>query len=238
MKHDHAQFSATQAYGSRAEIEDRVRRFIPMVRRAAWHIYGMGREGLDVEDLMQVGMVALTECARRHDGPSEDGFAAYAKMRVRGAMFDQLRKTMPGSRSSVKRLREYEHAVEQLWSELGRAPVAGEIAERLKCSAEELRVIEASQTRISSIEESYDESNLAFADDSPDPFEALAALDDRERLVEALKELPHRLQLVLQLFFVEELNLTEIAEVIEVSVPRVHQLRAQALGKLRAVLEA
>ncbi len=99
-----------------------------------------------------------------------------------------------------------------------------------------MREIEASQTHVSSIEDSYDETNLAFVDDNPDPFEMLAAMDDRERLVVAMQELPERLQLVLQLFFVEELNLTEISEVLEVSVPRVHQLRAQALGKLKAML--
>lgn len=152
-------------------------------------------------------------------------------------MFDQLRKIMPDSRTAIRRKREYDRAVDALWSELGRAPSASEIAARLGCSPEELRATEACQTQIASIEDSYDESNIAFAASDPDPFEALAALDDRERLVAAMSDLPQRLQLVLQLYFVEELNLTEIAEVLEVSVPRVHQLRAQALGKLRSMLE-
>ena len=73
---------------------------------------------------------------------------------------------------------------------------------------------------------------------SADPFELLAAMDDRDRLVKAMTQLPERLQLVLQLFFVEELNLTEISQLLDVSVPRVHQLRSQALGKLKQLLEA
>ena len=237
MKHDHARFSIAQAYGERARVEDRVRRFTPMVRRAAWHVHGMARGPLELEDLMQAGMVALTECAKRHERESEDGFAAYAKVRVRGAMVDQLRRARPESRAMARRQRTYEAAVEQLWREHGQAPAAHEIATRLGCTIEELRAIEASRVTVGSIEEHYDERNLAFADDRPDPFEALAAMDDRSRLIAAMATLPERLQLVLQLFFVEELSLTEIAEVLEVSVPRVHQLRAQALGKLKALLD-
>lgn len=239
MKHDAAQFAAArQGYASPAEVEARVRRFVPMVQRAAWHVHGYGgRDGMEIEDLVQAGMLALTEAAQRHSGPTEDGFAAYAKMRVRGAMFDLVRKSMPDSRGAVARRRQYDDAVRQLQGELGRTPSPAEIAARLGCSDEDLRAIEASQTRLAPMDECYDESSMAFASDAPDPFEALTVMDDRERLAEALAELPERLQLVLQLFFTEELNLTEIAAVLDISVPRVHQLRAQALAKLRASLE-
>lgn len=104
-------------------------------------------------------------------------------------------------------------------------------------SDSELRAIEASCVKLTPIEDAYDETSLAFASDDPDPFEALCASEDRERLIRAMTDLPDRLKLVLQLFFVEELNLTEIAAVLEVSVPRVHQLRAKALKDLRAMLE-
>nr|WP_298897649.1 sigma-70 family RNA polymerase sigma factor [uncultured Altererythrobacter sp.] len=236
MKHDPSGFAAAHSYATREEVEARIRRFVPMVHRAAWHIFGVGREGMEVEDLMQAGMIALTEAAQKHSGPGEDGFAAYAKMRVRGAMFDFVRRTMPDSRRVVEQRKRYKAASEALTLELGETPSAKAIAERLGCSLADLREIEASQTHLSSIEESYDETNSAFRDENPDPFQTLAALDDRERSIAAMQELPERLQLVLQLFFVEELNLTEIAEVLEVSVPRVHQLRAQALSKLKATL--
>jgi RNA polymerase sigma factor for flagellar operon FliA len=102
----------------------------------------------------------------------------------------------------------------------------------------ELLAIEASGVKLTPIDDAYDETSLAFASDDPDPFEALCAAEDRDRLLTAMIQLPDRLKLVLQLFFVEELNLTEIAAVLEVSVPRVHQLRAKALNDLRALLEA
>lgn len=242
MKHDPSSFAArtdaARGYGAAtsAEVKERVQRFVPMVRRAAWHIYGVGRDGLEIEDLMQAGMLALTECAMKHSGSTEDGFAAYAKTRVRGAMFDCLRKLMLDSRRKVKRRQQYDAAVSALQDQLRRAPSRMEIAAQLGCSERELGEFEAAATRLTSLEDAYDESNTAFADDAPDPFEMLAGMEDRERLITAMQQLPERLQLVLQLFFVEEMNLTEIAEILEVSVPRVHQLRASALQKIKDLM--
>lgn len=232
-RHD---FAVANPYRNGDEVEDRVRRFLPMVRRAAWHIYGTGRDGLEIEDLMQAGVIALTECAWRHAGPGEDGFAAYAKMRVRGAMFDLIRKLMPDTRTMMQRRRRYDDAAEALRTTLGRDPSRAELAHKLGCGEAELVEYATAHTRISSIDDSYDESHPAFQDDTPDPFDMLVEMDNRDRLLDAMQQLPQRLQLVLQLFFVEELNLTEIAEILEVSVPRVHQLRGQALSKLRDML--
>lgn len=236
MKQDHRSF-APYAAASREEVEDRVRRFLPMVRRAAWHIYGMGREGLEIEDLIQVGILALTECAQRHSGPTEDGFAAYAKIRVRGAMFDQIRKLMNDTRTARKKRARYNDVIEELRNATGNQPSRSEIAEALGISDTELLEIEASVVTVTSISDEYDDSNTAFASEDPDPFQVLSGREDRELLVRAMTELPDRLKLVLKLFFVEELNLTEIAEVLEVSVPRVHQLRAKALKDLRKLME-
>ncbi|TRD11087.1 sigma-70 family RNA polymerase sigma factor [Erythrobacter insulae] len=241
MKHEPHAFAAPRqaAYSniSRAEVEDRVRRFLPLVRRAAWHIYGAGREGLEVEDLIQAGIVALTECAQRHNGPGEDGFAAYAKIRVRGAMLDQIRKLMHDSRTARKKRSAYHQTMDQLRGELLREPSRAEIAKAMHISDGELLEIEASGISVSSISDEYDESNTAFASEGPDPFDVLAGIEDRERLIRAMTEMSDRAKLVLQLFFVEEMNLTEIAQILEVSVPRVHQLRAKALKDLRALME-
>jgi RNA polymerase sigma factor for flagellar operon FliA len=238
MKHDHAAFAAPQPYApSRAEVADRVRRFLPLVRRAAWHIHGSGREGLEIEDLVQAGIVALTECAQRHTGPTEDGFAAYAKIRVRGAMLDEVRRTAHDTRTMRRKRSAYERACETLRGQLGREPSRAEVARLLEVDDAELLAIESAGVTLTPMVEEYDETSTAFASDDPDPFEALCAAEDRERLLRAMIQLTDRLKLVLQLFFVEELNLTEIAAVLEVSVPRVHQLRAKALKDLRALME-
>lgn len=240
MKQDHRSFEGAAAYGasSRAEVEDRVRRFLPLVHRAAWHIFGSGRDGLEIDDLVQAGILALTECSQRHTGPGEDGFAAYAKIRVRGAMFDCIRKLANDTRTARKKRARYNEAVDELQAATGTQPTRMEIARAMGISDAELLEIEASGVTLTSISDAYDESNTAFASDDPDPFDVLAGQQDRERLIAAMRELPERLQLVLQLFFIEELNLTEIAEVIEVSVPRVHQLRAKALKDLRTLMDS
>ncbi len=240
MKHDTASFAGAQPYSTapREEVENRVRRFLPMIHRAAWHIYGSGHAGLEVEDLIQAGIVALTECAQRHSGPTEDGFAAYAKIRARGAMIDLLRRQMNDTRTARKKRARYTKAVEALRAQTGQDPSRAQIAEAMGVSDGELVEIESSSVTLSSINDEYDDSNTAFASDDPDPFEALCGQEDRDRLVAAMTQLQDRQKLVLQLFFVEELNLTEIAEILEVSVPRVHQLRAKALKDLRKLMEA
>ena len=116
-------------------------------------------------------------------------------------------------------------------------PTRAELAAAMCLAPADLDGYLGAETQLVPMDESYDDSNAAFASDLPDPFAILSELDDSARLHQAMADLPERLQLVLQLYFVEELNLTEIAEVLEVSVPRVHQLKAQALLKLRALME-
>ena len=236
MNYDHRSFAAARAYQGGAA--DRIRRFLPMVRRLAWHVHGSGRTGMEIEDLVQAGLVALTECAQKHNGPTEDGFAAYAKLRVRGAMVDLVRRSTPLSRAASDRRRLLRDATNALSTTLGRAPSEDELAEAMGVSANALADLRASSEplRFEPIDDAYSDSDSAFADDRPDSFELLADEQTRGQVASAIAGLPERLQMVIQLYFVEELNLAEIADVLSVSVPRVHQLKAQALDKLRSAL--
>lgn len=236
MIHNHESFAAARAY--RDDAADRIQRFLPMVRKLAWHLSGSAPAGIDVEDLMQSGLVALTECARKHDGPGEDGFAAYAKLRVRGAMVDTLRAASPDSRGARARRREIEAAREAAVARLGREPDASELANELGIPVGDLHRQQAdiASVRLDSLDECYSESDTHFASGEPDAETQLLQAEDREALIAAIAALPERLQLVVQLYFVEELNLSEIANVLGVSIPRVHQLKASALEKLRASL--
>lgn len=198
MIHHRSSLAVSDAYGSGAN--DRVRRFTPLVHKQAWHLAASVQDFMEPDDLIQVGMIALIECSRRHDRPNEDGFAAYAKMRVRGAMVDAIRSNRKGMR------RRGEKNTDQL------------------------------QVRLESIDKVYADTDTAFASDEPDALSQILEAEDRDVLAGALGRLPERLQLVLQLYFVEELNLAEIAGVLEVSVPRVHQLKAAALKQLHAIL--
>lgn len=245
MKHAHSAFAAHSAtaqagYADPRVIEDRVRRFLPLVHKAAWHIFGAGRDGLEVEDLVQAGLVALTDCARRHEPPAagqiEDGFAAYAKMRVRGAMFDCLRKLAPVSRGAMKRLAQCEQHRTTFQGTHGREPTLAELAQLLGITQEAMLALEGEQVHLTPLDTMYDDHATAFVAAEPDPFAQLCERKENSRLADCIAQLPERLQLVLQLYFTEELNLSEIADVLEVSVPRVHQLKALALEKVKAML--
>ncbi|WP_420381517.1 sigma-70 family RNA polymerase sigma factor [Novosphingobium sp.] len=227
---------AARAY--RDDTADRIRRFLPMVRRLAWHAHGSGRAGIEVDDLIQSGLVALTECAQKHNGQTEDGFAAYAKLRVRGAMVDLIRRTSPMSRSASDRRRTLRDQTESLAAVLGRQPTESELAEAMGVTLGDLGDLRAASEplRFEPIDDAYSDSSMAFADDRPDSFAQIADQETRHTVAEAIGALPERLQMVVQLYFVEELNLAEIAAVLEVSVPRVHQLKAQALDRLRGSL--
>ncbi len=220
------------------DVADRVRRFLPMVRRLAWHVHGSGRDGIEVEDLMQSGLVALTECAQKHAGPGEDGFAAYAKMRVRGAMVDLVRRTLPLSRGAAEKRRMLRDKQQALRLELDSEPTPAELAAALGLAEFDLQALLAASepVRFEPIDEAYSDSDMAFADERPDSLTILQDQELRGAVTQAIAELPQRLQMIVQLYFVEELNLSEIAQVLSVSIPRIHQLKAQALDKLRDAL--
>jgi len=220
------------------EVADRVTRFLPMVRRLAWHLSGSAAGALDVDDLMQAGLVALTECAQKHAGPSEDGFAAYAKLRVRGAMVDLLRSSSAEPRGHRARRLRLERTIARLHAQLGREPDLAELAQALGLSAEEAQQLrdDAGPISVGSIDECYSDGDIRFAAEEASAEQVLLVQEDRSRLIAAIASLPERLQLVIKLYFVEELNLAEIAAVLEISVPRVHQLKAAALKQLGAFL--
>jgi RNA polymerase sigma factor for flagellar operon FliA len=233
MKLDHSQFGAAEAY--RDSVAERVARFMPMVRKLAWHLSGSGGPTVDVEDLIQAGLVALTECAQKHALPSEDGFAAYAKLRVRGAMVDLLRNASPDSRGTRAKRRMIESLRTKLRAELRREPSAAELAERLGKGVGAYLQLEGDlmEFRFASIDECYSETDAAFASAELDPERHVLQQEEREKLANAIAALDKRHQLVIQLYFVEELNLAEIAAVLSVSIPRVHQIKTAALAELR-----
>ena len=238
MRHDHGQFSAGSAYTPSAG--ERVEQFMPLVRKLAWHLAGSAGPTVDVDDLMQAGMVALSECVRRHGDQGDDGFAAYARLRVRGAMIDLLRAASPEPRGARARRRAMEAVRDKLAGRLGRTPGAEELACEMGLTLEEWRAREAelAEMRVESLDDHFAESDMAFASETPNAEQALLQTEDRSRLIAAIGALDDRHQTVIQLYFVEELNLAEIAQVLGVSIPRVHQIKAAALERLRKALSA
>ncbi|WP_267395485.1 MULTISPECIES: RNA polymerase sigma factor FliA [unclassified Sphingomonas] len=220
-----------------ANTEALVRQHLPLVRRIAWHVHGSMSSLIEVEDLVQVGLVALVEAAGQ---AAEQGaqFRAYLQTRLRGAMIDELRRQATTTRGAMRRRRQYAAAVSTLTAQTGHAPGEAMIAEHLGISVDKLRADyeTAAAVRFESIDDVYQDDLPWFADDTPDAFEQLATSDLRDTLIAAISGLPEREAMVIQLYYVEELNLEEIGQVLDIGAARVCQIKAAAHAKLKRAL--
>ncbi len=211
-----------------------------LVRKIAWHTHARVSSALDIEELMQIGMIALIEAARTFEDRGHAVFATYANVRVRGAMIDALRKQATLCRSALKRRRELNAAREQLAGQLGRMPTNIELAERLNMPVADIHeAIQSTQgVRYESLDEVYSDHSIWFTSDEPDAFEQLQSAELRQALIEAIGKLPEREAMVLQLYFVEELNLEEIGQTMGVGAARICQIKKNAIDKVRRMLKS
>lgn len=212
-----------------------VRKHLPLVRRIAWHIHGSMSSLVEVEDLIQVGLVALIEAAAGFEDRGQVTFEQYLATRLRGAMIDELRRQATTTRGAMRRRKAYQEAVSVLTHELGRAPDDEQIAARLGITPEKLRTdyANAEAVRFDSIDDAYSDESPWFMSDAPNAFDQLAESDQREALIAAITELPEREQQVIQLYYVEELNLEEIGQVLGVGAARICQIKASAHARLK-----
>lgn len=233
---------APLTYSPRARARDEhamVQAHLPLVRRLAWHIHGSVSTAVEVEDLVQVGLVALVEAASSWEERGEGGtFKQYVITRLRGAMIDELRRHAAMTRGAIRRRREFTRAVAQLQTTLGRQPTERETADHLGVTLERLRTefVAAEAVKYESIDEVYADDQPWFASDEPDAFEQLADAQQRDRLIAAIAALPEREQTVIQLYHVEELNLEEIGQVLGVGAARVCQIKASAHARLKKAM--
>ena len=214
------------------------RKHLPLVRRIAWHVHGSMSSAVEVEDLVQTGLVALVEAVSSFEDRGQVSFEQYLATRVRGSMIDALRRSATLTRGAMQRRRAYAQAVKALALEIGRVPDDARVAERLGVSLEKLRLdyANAEPVRFESIDEVYVDDKPWFASDDPDAFEQLAESDLRDALIAAIAALPEREAQVVQLYHVEELNLEEIGLVLGVGAARVCQIKASAHARLKKAL--
>ena len=229
---------ASRAGGTRAGGEALVRQHMPLVRRIAWHVHGSMSTLVEIEDLVQVGLVALVEAAGSFEDRGTATFKQYLATRLRGAMIDELRRQATTTRGAMRRRRQYNEAVTTLTAQLGHAPEEAMIATQLGVGVDKLRAdyATAEAIRFDSIDEVYADDLPWFADDTPDAFEQLADSDMRDALIAAIAALPEREAQVIQLYYVEELNLEEIGQVLDVGAARICQIKASAHAKLKKAL--
>ncbi|OYX78645.1 MAG: FliA/WhiG family RNA polymerase sigma factor [Sphingomonadales bacterium 32-65-25] len=211
---------------------------LQLVRRIAWHVHARVSSAIDVEDLVQIGMVALIEAARSFEDRGHAAFATYASVRVRGAMIDQLRKGATLVRSAMRRKREWGQVRARLEGQLGRTATDEEMAAALELPLPDYRaaLAQTHAAQSESLDDVYSDHSQWFASDDPDAHDCLEQDRRRRAIAAAIATLPEREAQVLQLYFVEELNLEEIGEVLGVGAARICQIKKAALTKLRGQL--
>ena len=215
-----------------------VQAHLPLVRRLAWHVHGSVSTAIEVEDLVQVGLVALVEGAAAFEDRGQVTLKHYLTTRIRGAMIDELRRHAAMTRGAIRRRRDYARVQTSLATVLGRRPTDAEMAAQLGVTLEKLRqdYAAAEALRYESLDEVYADDQPWFADDTPDAFAQLSDAQTRDRLIAAIASLPEREQMVIQLYHVEELNLEEIGQVLGVGAARVCQIKSQAHARLKKAM--
>jgi RNA polymerase sigma factor FliA len=230
-----------------AEADDLVLQELPQVYYIAARIRERLPQHVEMEDLVSAGVVGLLEATRSFDGSKNVQFKTFAKFRIRGAILDSLRETDWGSRYMRRRGREIADATAKLEAKLGRHPVESEIAAEMNIEPEHLRrlvaqldslqiagqKVAASNDRSESLDVIESAPNL----DDPDPFELCLEGEMKAHLAEAISKLSEREQLILSLYYREELTMKEISKVVGVALSRVSQIRQETMVKLKAHLE-
>jgi RNA polymerase sigma factor FliA len=242
-------YTATGRLDAQAKPDAVLRQYAPLVRRLAHQMIAKLPANVELDDLVQVGMIGLHDALGRFDAAQGVQFETFATQRIRGAMLDELRSGDWMSRGDRKQQRQIEAAVHKLEQQYGRAPAESEIAREMGLSLGDYQDVltKVRGTQLVYLEDLGGRDADSGADDYLDRHVAdeganpLAMLNDRrmrEALVDAIKLLPEREQYVMSMYYEHDMNLKEIAAVLEVTESRVCQLHSQSIARLRAKLRA
>jgi RNA polymerase sigma factor for flagellar operon FliA len=223
-----------------------IENYMPMVQRVAAKMIGRLPANVEMDDLVQAGMIGLMEALNRYEEGHNAQFETFAMQRIRGAMLDELRGTDWVPRSVRKNQRDISGAVHHLEQRLKRAPSDVEIAAHMKLSLDEyhgmLTDVRGAQLVYTDDYDSEDGENhfldRHMSDEAGDPSAQLEDMRFRQALVDAIGTLPEREQYVMSMYYEHDMNLKEIAAVLGVTESRVCQLHSQSVARLRAKLKA
>lgn len=223
--------------------EQLVQHYSPLVKRIAHHLMARLPANVQLDDLVQNGMIGLLDAMSRYEEGFGAQFETYATQRIRGAMLDGLRENDWLPRQLRREMRRVEVAVNVLEQAHGRCPSEGELAACLGMALAEYQKLlqEARGHQLVYLEDFSSEDGEDFLErhlgsNADEPLARLEDKDLRQNLVNAIAGLPEREQLLMALYYEEELNLREIGEVLGVTESRVCQLHSQAISRIRARL--
>ncbi|MDR3371375.1 RNA polymerase sigma factor FliA [Rhodoferax sp.] len=220
-----------------------IRQYQPLVHKLAHHMMAKLPANVQVDDLIQVGLMGLSEALTRFEATQGVQFETFATQRIRGAMLDELRENDWASRGTRKSQKEIEESMRRLEHRLGRSPLESEIAADLGMSLVDYQsllgkvrgtqlVYLEDMTRDSDDEDSFLDRHMG--DEEADPLNMLRNQRLREALVAAINNLPEREQYIMSMYYEQDMNLKEIAAVLDVTESRICQLHSQSIARLRA----
>ncbi|PPR26931.1 MAG: RNA polymerase sigma-D factor [Alphaproteobacteria bacterium MarineAlpha9_Bin4] len=222
-----------------SEKDDLIKENTLLVKKIAWHYHGRVKNIVEIDDLMQIGMLGLITAAKKFTERPGVSFSSYAKIRIKGEIVDYLRKNSNLCRTTITNKQKYEKTLENLRNSYNREPTNNEIAKELNINIDELYSWKEAfaANKLEDIESVYDEFSIWFHSRDDTPEENLTDKELRNALLKSLHKLEKSESLVIQLYYVEELNVFEIAEILDVSNGRVSQIKSNAIKKLRVELK-
>ena len=217
----------------------------PLVKKLAHQMKAKLPPSVEVDDLIQAGMIGLLDAVNRYEETHGAQFETYAVQRIRGSMLDELRSSDWMPRSMRQNMRKIEVAMNVLQQRLGRPPTETEVAKQLKLSLSEYQdlLTDGGGHQLVYYEDFHDgEGNEHFldrycTDNASDPLKALMNTGFRQAVFDAILALPEREKILMGLYYEQEMNLKEIGAVMGVSESRVCQLHSQAVARMRAFLK-
>ena len=207
---------------------------IGLVHKTALHIKARLPDHVELEELVQIGMVGLLEAAKSYDASQGADLGTFASKRIRGAILDEVRRRSPLSRTDNSYIKAEAQVVEQYLAKYGRPPTSSEIARELDTTLDEYQKQRgrAHKFRTTSLDD-LEESGLTPVSEEAGPQDEVEAAETNKWLAEEIADLPEREQIVLSLYYNDEMNLKEIGAIIGVSESRVSQILTKVVGKLR-----
>lgn len=226
-------------YNAKGKIKqkDLIQENIDLVKREALYMKTRLPDSVELDDLVQSGMLGLLDAVKKYNPVQGVAFESYARIRIKGSMIDELRKADWVPRRVREKTKDLDQAIHELRNKLGRHPEEREIAKQMNISISDLHTI-LSNTN-SAFMVSLDDIGLTeveknSAEYSENPFEYLLEMDKEGELADAIRGLPERDQQVLALYYTEDVNMREIGEILGITESRVCQIHSRAIARLRA----